>query len=267
VEQDLKICTPDSRIIPYIDYDHERNQHSIVGARTALERFFMNLLPRSILDVGCGKGTWLRAALDLGVQEIYGIDGVLIDDDALLVPRQCCQLNDLSQTVDLGRKFDLVLCLEVAEHLPANAAPGLIATLVAHSDLILFSAAAPGQRGQHHVNCQWPSYWQNLFNAQGYACDDGFRWDLWAIQAVEPWYRQNIFVARRASATAGREARINPVIHPEMLRLEALDLFSEIETKCVEQIEAGSKSLSWYAWLFPRAVYAKVRRRVRASVP
>jgi SAM-dependent methyltransferase len=254
------------RAIPsQIDYDHDLNRHTILGARATLECLFGNTPPKSLLDIGCGTGTWLSAALDLGVSDIYGVDGVPIPEDALLFPPQFFQVADLSDRIELGRRFDLVLCLEVAEHLPADAAPSLIATLVSHSDLILFSAAAPGQVGQHHVNCQWPSYWQDLFNAHGYSCDDSVRWRLWNTQAVEPWYRQNIFVATRLSGTAGREPRINPVIHPDMLRDEGFDIFRKVEQRCIEQIETGLKSAHWYASLLPRVICAKVCRRLQMA--
>jgi len=78
----------------------------------------------------------------------------------------------LTRSWDLKRKFDAVLCLEVAEHLDSAFAPTLIDALIKHGNLIYFSAACPGQTGQHHVNCQWPVYWQQLFNERGFACED-----------------------------------------------------------------------------------------------
>lgn len=243
--------------ISKIDYDHDLNLHTVAGASTALRRFFEDKLPKSMLDVGCGTGTWLRAALDLGVHEIYGVDGVPIKGDALLIPQEFFQVADLSEKFDLGRKFDIVVCLEVAEHLPNDAAPRLIATLVAHSDVILFSAAAVGQQGQHHVNCQWPIYWQGLFNEQGYVCDDGFRWLIWDLSSIEPWYRQNIFTARRAPLAAGKEPRIRAAIHPEMVG-RSQNQRSEI----IRQIEFGSETAFWYFSALPKAMLNKLLRAI-----
>src|ERR1700730_14205979 len=100
-----------------VNYIHDGKVHTVSGATAILEKLFQGSLPKSLLDVGCGTGTWLRAALDLGVVEIYGVDGVPIGQEALLFPQQLFQVQDLSCPFDLGRKFDLVLCLEVAEHL------------------------------------------------------------------------------------------------------------------------------------------------------
>ncbi len=238
-----------------IDYDHSFNLHTVSGATATLQLFFDGKPPKSLLDVGCGPGTWLRAALDLGVHEIYGVDGVPLEGHALLIPRQFFQVEDISEGFDLGRKFDIVLCLEVAEHLSADAAPRLIETLVAHSDVIVFSAAAVGQQGQHHINCQWPSYWQHLFNAHGYICDDAVRWQIWDLQEIEPWYRQNIFLAKHAPLVAGKEARIKAVIHPALVGASETQ-----RSVMIRQIERGSETISWYLSILPRALAAKLPR-------
>src|SRR5262245_5248510 len=100
-----------------IDYDHTANLHTIEGPRAALPKLFPFGLPGSILDVGCGTGMWLRAVMELGISNFVGIDCAEISPDQLLFPSDqfCCQ--DLSAPIDLGRRFELVICLEVAEHL------------------------------------------------------------------------------------------------------------------------------------------------------
>ena len=170
-----------------------------------------------MLDVGCGTGTWLRAALDLGAREVLGVDGADLPAETLCVPKEHVRQADLSRPLNLARRFDLVLCLEVAEHLEPASAATIIDTLTAHGDRILFSAAAPGQPGMRHVNCQWPDYWQRLFNARGFACDGAVRWEIWRNGRIEPWYRQNLMMAVRDEAGAGSEPRVLPVLHPEMI--------------------------------------------------
>lgn len=202
-----------------VDYDFTRNVHTLEGAREALGVLFAAQTPRSVLDVGCGIGTWLAAAIELGVGDVVGVDGAVADEHAVMVPHEILRHIDLTQAWSLGRRFDAVLCLEVAEHLEAGHAPGLVESLAAHSDTIYFSAACPNQGGQHHVNCQWPDYWQQLFNARGYACSDTPRWLIWNNPRIEPWYRQNLFVATRSGEmSAGREPRIPAVIHPQMMQ-------------------------------------------------
>jgi SAM-dependent methyltransferase len=239
-----------------IDYDHERNRHTTEGAAIALSRILGIDVPTSLLDVGCGTGTWLRAAVDLGVKEVFGVDGVLVAQERLHVEQDRIKHLDLSMPFDLGRRFDVALCLEVAEHLPEVSSEGLISSIVAHSDSVLFSAACPGQPGQHHVNCQWPAYWQSLFNKRGFVCDDSIRWKIWNDSRVEVWYRQNIFSAHRDRANAGREPQLKAVIHPELFHDMARESFSY-------DAQMGGMPASWYVTTPPRAAFAKVCRAIR----
>ncbi len=188
--------------------------------------------------------------------------GVRIDEAHLLFPPAFFRQQDLTERWDLGRKFDLVLCLEVGEHLPPASAATLVESLVAHSDLVAFSAACPGQNGQHHVNCQWLEYWQRLFNGSGYVCDDSIRWKIWNIEAIEPWYRQNMFLAARAPTRAGQEPRIRPVIHPQMLATKTLNLFEAEWKDRMTLIEAGHHPTKWYFTTPIKGCTAKVKRKM-----
>lgn len=198
-----------------IDYDHSQNIHTLRGASAALSALLGDRAPGSLLDVGCGTGTWLRAALDHGIPDVFGVDGVALTRDRFHAPQNIYRQIDFTRPFTLSRRFDVVLCLEVAEHLPAASAEPFIQSLTHHGDTILFSAACPNQPGQHHINCQWPEYWQALFNRAGFVCEDSLRWRIWRDVRIEPWYRQNVFQARK-DPSAGTEIRIEPVIHPDM---------------------------------------------------
>ena len=69
---------------------------------------------------------------------------------------------------------DLVVCLEVAEHLPKRASTSVVANVAKSADkYIAFSAAQPGQWGDGHINCQPVSFWLRLFSERGWAADYG----------------------------------------------------------------------------------------------
>lgn len=233
--------------------DSYGHAHSLGGAREALRILLADGAPESVLDVGCGTGTWLRASLECGATEVIGVDGADLPEDVMFVPKQQVLQADLNRPLRLDRRFDLVLCLEAAEHLERESAGTIIDTLTAHGDRILFSAAAPGQPGLGHINCQWPSYWQQLFNARGYACNDAVRWIIWDNGAIEPWYRQNLMLALRDEGAAGREPRIRSVLHPEMVACNVPD---------VAAIEKGQLPWQWYATAPLKAAAAKIRRRL-----
>lgn len=126
-----------------IDYDHQRNTHTTTGAEAALPVMLRTVPASSLLDVGCGTGTWLRAVAAQGITDFLGVDGVALDDRQLLIPSSQYQCHDLTKPLHLGRQFDLVLCLEVAEHLDPATAPCLVETLVNHSNQVFSPRPLP----------------------------------------------------------------------------------------------------------------------------
>lgn len=250
-----------------IDYTHSNNQHSLDGPQAALPSLFRQLSPQSVLDVGCGTGTWLRAITELGVKDIYGLDGVDIPADDLLFPVENFKCCDLTIPIKLNRKFDVTICFEVAEHLDEKHAKHLITTLTEHADHIFFSAACPGQPGQHHVNCQWPDYWQSIFNSLGFRCDDSIRWQLWSNPHIEWWYRQNMFTASRDPEFAGTEGRIPRVVHPALGALWLETNHSEFESgrkvgfsEGVNAVKHGYLPKSEYCLMPLTALFGKLKR-------
>jgi hypothetical protein len=199
-----------------INYDHELNSHSTNGPLVLLQEILLETNVASLLDVGTGRGDWLSAALNLGLNDVIGIDGIKLPDNQLSCNSSLILKRNLAETFNLERKFDVVICFEVAEHLPYTSAYKLIESISKHTDLCFFGAAIPGQNGQGHINCQWPEYWQSIFNKFGFECFDDIRPRIWDKNA-EPWYRQNIFRAKR-TYNAGSEPRILSLVHPEMVQ-------------------------------------------------
>jgi SAM-dependent methyltransferase len=175
------------------------------------------LQPASVLDVGCGVGVWVAEWGSAGVSDVLGIDGNYVDRTALRVPLDKFAPVDLRQSFSLGRKFDLVQTLEVAEHLDEAHADTFVESLARHSETILFSAAIPGQGGTHHVNEQWPSYWAEKFAKAGYTAYDIIRPQIWSDPKIKVFYRQNMLLFARGRVFEGAEARLD-LVHPDMWR-------------------------------------------------
>ncbi|MGA7652288.1 MAG: class I SAM-dependent methyltransferase [Terracidiphilus sp.] len=178
--------------------------------------------PCSVIDVGCGAGTWLSQFVECGVMDVIGIDGAYVRDDLLQIPRDHFMPCDLSRPLPISRSFDLAICLEVAEHLPEARAAGLVADLVSLAPVILFSSAVPEQGGIGHINEQWPEYWESLFRSHNYQCLDCIRPLVWHDARVDPWYRQNLllFVRKDQVARYGQMQSAMPlsVVHPSVFR-------------------------------------------------
>lgn len=183
---------------------------------------------RSVLDVGGGAGAWAATWAENGVDAL-DVDGEYVKPAQLLVPRERFMAHDLTKPLDLGRRFDLVTCLEVAEHVEPAHAETLIGSLVRHGDLIVFSAAVPGQGGTNHVNEQWPEYWLPMFTRHGFEVFDVLRPRLWHEEAVGFWFRQNLLIYAKGAA-AGRVRALPSVplplnlIHPEQFATKVRQL-------------------------------------------
>lgn len=150
--------------------------------------------PQSVVDVGCGVGTWLSVFLKHGIADIQGIDGAYVEKKMLKIPLEKFLAANITEPIRLNRKFDLVVCLEVAEHLPAKYADFLVDSLAALGPVILFSAAIPFQGGVHHVNEQWPDYWASRFQKRNFTLVDSLRHKIWQNEKVQICYRQNTFL-------------------------------------------------------------------------
>ena len=125
------------------------------SAKEIIPIIFEFIQPKSVIDVGCGVGTWLSVFQAHGVEDVWGIDGDYIDKNVLEIPEEKFLTFDLKNPFKLSRQFDLVVSLEVGEHLPQECAETFVESLTQLAPVILFSAAIPFQGGTDHVNEQW----------------------------------------------------------------------------------------------------------------
>lgn len=179
----------------------------------------------SFVEVGCGNGHWTQAAIDAGVEDYRVVDGPWNNRSALLVDHERFVEADLGEPLHLAQKFDMAICLEVAEHVRGDRADVLADSLASMSDVLLFGAAIPLQGGYGHINEQWPSWWREKFEARGYRAYDLVRPAHWTDQSIHYWYRQNAFVYveesnKGASAVAAKAASASSImmfdaVHPE----------------------------------------------------
>jgi len=172
--------------------DHaESSPRSAAAVLPIIYRVFM---PQSVIDIGCGQGSWLAAAEQLGSRVLTGLDGPWVDPAKLRSARIDFRATDLTGPIVLEKRHDLCISVEVAEHLPAASADAFVEALCRAADVVLFSAAVPHQGGTEHVNEERASRWAARFSTNGYECFDLVRGAVWDDERVAWWYRQNAFV-------------------------------------------------------------------------
>jgi SAM-dependent methyltransferase len=198
----------DAIFYDYINAGAVRSADVIIGMlKTVLQ-------PKSVVDFGSGEGAWLHAWRKHGVSDVFGIDGAYVSKDRLLIPAEHFKAVDLGTPISLGRKFDFVESLEVAEHLPPDRAETFVDSLVRHGSCVLFSAAPPGQGGENHVNEKPWEYWRDLFARRGYAAFDWLRPRLRGRMDVELWYRYNPILFVHESIVPSLHASIKEAAIP-----------------------------------------------------
>ena len=182
----------------------------------------------SVIDVGCGLGTWLVSLLELENREvdILGIDGPWIDPDLLVIPEDNFLAADLSRGIPrVERRYDLAISLEVAEHLPPEKAEEFVSFLTGLSDFVLFSAAIPFQGGTNHFNEQWQGYWADLFEQKGYVPVDFIRPALWNDEKVSFHYRQNTILYSKGDRV--KEIGLPSLLDGQMLSLSHPEYYTK----------------------------------------
>jgi SAM-dependent methyltransferase len=151
-------------------------------------------VPASFLDIGGGAGSWCAAAKDLGVQRVCLVDACPPNQ---VIP-ELSQEEQVQANLEAGipnqGRFDLVICIEVIEHLSDDAADRLIGQMTSSTNFILFSAAIPGQGGIGHISERLHDYWHAKFSLFQFEKYDVVRPMLISSPDIASIHRQNLFL-------------------------------------------------------------------------
>ncbi|MBX9888399.1 MAG: class I SAM-dependent methyltransferase [Flavobacteriaceae bacterium] len=248
-----------------VRYIHDESVHNFTAAREMVP-FLMDLVkPNSVVDVGCGTGTWLKVFEDNKISDFVGIDGAYVDKASLKIKLDSFVEHDLETFYESSSNFDLVISLEVAEHLKEQSAEVFIKTLVGLGDTVIFSAAIPNQGGQNHLNEREPAYWISKFEKEGYKCYDVLRPVFWDNEKVDCWYRQNILLftknAQLEQKLKTMKSFLNAhLVHPELLRIKEGGL--EVIKSNYNRILDSKEAIKFYRNLIINAIECKIKKRL-----
>lgn len=230
------------------------------------------LSPQSVVDVGCGTGTFLHVFENHGVKKILGLDGDWVNREQLAknISPDKFMVVDLEKGIDVDEKFDLAVCLEVLEHLGEEYADNVVKSLTQLSNIILFSAAIPGQPGQNHVNGQWPEYWIQQFKVCGFSFHDVLRPVFWDNKDLAWWYKQNMFLVVKNESENPlkgfadfQNTGMKAIVHPDTLGLEVqkAEELSAMHGNLLNQYHAvmkGKASFKTYIKLIAKYILGKL---------
>lgn len=170
-------------------------EYSIRNMDWYIERY----KPKSVIDFGCGIGSYLESALMHGL-EIRGYD--ISPEAKEFTPEPLhSYITYIDCTKSIGHvKFDLVISFETAEHIEPSGTDQFIKNLVnATGKTLLFTAAPPGQEGTGHINCRPKEFWIEEFSKElkyNPELSDEIA-AIWGLQGA-PWYIvKNLIVFER----------------------------------------------------------------------
>lgn len=185
-------------------YD-EQFDGSLSSARVLVGLLANWLRPKSVLDIGCGRGAWLKAWHEQGARTLVGLDGPWNDGADMVEAAIEFRATNLEHPLSKIEPFDLAMSIEVVEHLSPEAGLAVVDSLTAAASVILFSAAFSGQGGVNHLHERYHSYWGKLFRERGFSSFDAFRPRVWSDARVAPWHRANVFLHVRNGHDLVRE--------------------------------------------------------------
>ena len=186
---------------------------SLVSALHVLRPIMGRVETNSVIDFGCGVGTWLCAARRLGAREVYGLDGDYVNRDMLLIDESDFHPCNLEEPVTVDRRFDLAISMEVAEHLHEEVADTFVSSICGVSDIIFFGAAHVGQGGTNHINCQPISYWAKKFYEHGYIRLDIRKYYKYDIDVTRE-YRQNMSLYVKKEKAEAIKTKLSDLLKP-----------------------------------------------------
>jgi len=214
---------------PSDGFFYEQRHQKTLDVASRVSTFLYDIFsPSSVIDFGCGVGTWLYAFKKLGVSKVTGLDADYVDKQYIVIDKNDFITCDLTKIKASFVGYDIAVSLEVAEHLPPHISSEFVHVLTHAAPVILFSAAIPWQGGVRHINEQWQSFWQNEFLNKGFIAFDCIRPMLWMDSAVSFWYKQNIilYVSRDLIDTykeaLGPSCQMPDIVHPDLYLSKAV---------------------------------------------
>ena len=160
-----------------------RNAEFLALFRRFAERIDTDIAPRKVLDAGCAMGLLVEALRNRGI-DAFGVDLSSYAIGQVVEPiKPFCWQGSLTEP--FTDSYDLIVTIEVLEHMPIRDAEIAIANICAHTADVLFSSTPFNYKETTHVNVHPTHYWVEQFAKHGFFRDvdfDGGFITPWAIR-------------------------------------------------------------------------------------
>jgi len=231
---DARITLPEGIATVYDQHYFDRQTARSYAGATKYVRLLRHIFkPKSVVDLGCGRGAWLKAFREAGARDLVGFDGQWLSQKQMLDSSIRFHQTDLNFPLFFNQRFDLAISTELGEHLKPASARILVQSLIKLADVVLFSAAYTGQGGVGHINEQPHSYWAKMFVADGYVPFDIFRSQIWGDPEVPYYYQQNVFLYVRKGSES-----YQALLKKQVFPLQNIEFMNCLHPKIIENYRA-----------------------------
>jgi 2-polyprenyl-3-methyl-5-hydroxy-6-metoxy-1,4-benzoquinol methylase len=223
---------------------YERNEMWLNFFQSVADRIIQDINPKSVLDAGCALGFLVEGFRNRNI-DAWGID---ISEFAIqnVHPsiKSFCSVGSISQP--FPQRYDMILTIEVLEHLPKANAENAVANLCAHTDDIIFSSTPFDYKEATHYNVQPPEYWAELFARHGFYHDldyDATFISSWAVRFQHkstPLHRVVFDYERKHWVLHKEKFDLRILVNEMRNSLRSLEIEASNAAKTKEESEAKS---------------------------
>jgi len=185
--------------VEYFKHDH-LGESVVNNIATLMDSYYSTIVGsekklETVVEFGSAAGWCTEIFLKKGYA-VQGIEGSLAGYNKCVEKglKDFVIRHDLRIPLDLGKRYDMAICTEVAEHIEVSFSSVLVSSLVRHSDVVWFSFNSSDGH-THHSNCQPSKFWINLFRMYGYEyLQPNLKWKKQLQDRLDlVFYRKNTF--------------------------------------------------------------------------
>lgn len=168
-----------------------------------MDWYIENYKPSSVIDFGCGIGSYIESAFNKGIKNLKGYD-IGGEHAKRYTPNfisEFIEYKDCTKEI-ICEKFDCVISFETAEHIEPSGTSIFIKNIsnaLKKNGYILFTAAPPGQDGCGHINMHEKEFWIKQFCDLGHIIDSEAEKNIkenWNAIGCPNYITENLIVLR-----------------------------------------------------------------------